>query len=292
MPIIFSFLQTACHFIKSLAANVTKKNYRTAAVFVTALAVVTVVQFNSVSFAGGGKNNTVMGVTAEDTDETDADALPAVLVPEGLEVLEGPAGQRLVATGESGRSLLGSLVEEEQQQEMQESAGEQELIAEKLRIQAAEEAARAEAEAARLAEEERKAEEEKRRAAGLIACSAQDVEVLERIVQAEAGGCDEKGKILVADVIINRVRDREFPDTITDVVYERGQFSPVGSGIINSVKVTEETEECVRRALDGEDYSDGALYFMNRRASAARNVSWFDTHLTFVLAHQGHEFFK
>ena len=285
MPMIFSFLQTACHFIKSLAVNVTKKNYRTAAVFVTALAVVTVVQFNSVSFAGGGKNNSRMGITAEDGEEQETDALLAVLVPEGMEELPGPAGERLIASGESGRIRLGALIQEEKQKGIRDEAEEQKIIEEKLRKEAEEEAAR-------LAEEERKAEEERRREAGLIACSVKDVEVLCRIVQAEAGGCDEKGKILVADVIINRVKDGEFPDSITDVVYERGQFSPVGSGIINSVKVTEETRDCVRRALDGEDYSEGALYFMNRGASAARNVSWFDTHLTFVLAHQGHEFFK
>lgn len=41
MPNIYSFLQTACHFIKSLMVNVTKRMYRTAAVFVTGMTVVT-----------------------------------------------------------------------------------------------------------------------------------------------------------------------------------------------------------------------------------------------------------
>ena len=119
-----------------------------------------------------------------------------------------------------------------------------------------------------------------------------DYNVLLRIVQAEAGGCDMKGKILVANVILNRVESDEFPDTITDVVYEKRQFSPVSNGPINRCKVEEETVEAVDRALAGEDYSEGALYFMNRRASSGSNVRWFDTHLDYLFQHGGHEFFK
>ena len=119
-----------------------------------------------------------------------------------------------------------------------------------------------------------------------------DYNVLLRIVQAEAGGCDMKGKILVANVILNRVESDEFPDTITAVVYEKRQFSPVSNGSINRCKVEEETVEAVDRALAGEDYSEGALYFMNRRASSGSNVRWFDTHLDYLFQHGGHEFFK
>ena len=50
MPNIYSFLQTAYHFVKSLVVSVTKKMYRTAAVLFTGLTVVTVVSFNSSSF--------------------------------------------------------------------------------------------------------------------------------------------------------------------------------------------------------------------------------------------------
>ena len=71
----------------------------------------------------------------------------------------------------------------------------------------------------------------------------------------------------MADVIINRVLSKEFPNSVKAVVYEPSQFQPVSNGAINSVKVTAETIECVDRALDGEDYSNGALYFMNRRGS-------------------------
>ena len=140
------------------------------------------------------------------------------------------------------------------------------------------------------AEASRKAEEE-RRAARRIKVSDEDYQVLLRIVQAEAGVCDEKGKILVADVIINRVLSGKFPGNVKGVVYQTSQFQPVSNGRINSVKVTAETIRCVDRALDGEDYSNGALYFMNRKASG-RKAGWFDSRLTYLFAHGGHEFFK
>lgn len=134
--------------------------------------------------------------------------------------------------------------------------------------------------------------EESRQASSVISYSQQDYEVLKRIVEAEAGVCDTKGRILVANVVINRVKSNEFPDTITGVVYQKSQFSPVSNGSLNSCAVTPETVEAVDRALAGEDYSQGALYFMNRRRSRSGNVNWFDRSLTFLFQHERHEFFK
>ncbi len=125
-----------------------------------------------------------------------------------------------------------------------------------------------------------------------ISYSQKDYEVLQRIVEAEAGGCDAKGRILVANVIINRVKSQEFPNTVTGVVYQKSQFSPVKNGTLNSCTVSEETKMAVDRALAGEDYSQGALYFMNRRWSDAGNAAWFDQRLTYLFQHGGHEFFR
>ena len=125
-----------------------------------------------------------------------------------------------------------------------------------------------------------------------IPLDIEDYQTLLRIVEAEAGVCDSKGKILVANVVLNRVRSGEFPNTIREVVYQPSQFSPVSNGSINTCQVTSQTIECVRRALEGEDYSQGALYFMNRGASESGAVSWFDGRLTFLFRHGGHEFFK
>lgn len=125
-----------------------------------------------------------------------------------------------------------------------------------------------------------------------IPLDPQDYQVLLKIVEAEAGICDDKGKILVANVILNRVNSGQFPDTVTDVVYQPSQFTPVSNGRINTCQVSSETVDSVNRALSGEDYSQGALFFMNRASARSGSVRWFDGQLTYLFGHQGHEFFK
>lgn len=116
-----------------------------------------------------------------------------------------------------------------------------------------------------------------------------------QIVEAEATGGDLKSKILIANVVLNRVRDSRFPDSIYDVVFQRSgqtaQFSPVEDGRIYSVTITEDTIEAVDRALDGEDYSEGALFFMARESSDDSNVEWFDSKLKPLFSYGGHEYF-
>ena len=119
-----------------------------------------------------------------------------------------------------------------------------------------------------------------------------EYEILCRIVQAEAGDQDVYGRILVANVILNRVNyEKEFPNDIEGVVFEKKQFSPISNGAYYRVVVDELTTEAVDRALAGEDYSDGALYFFMRSATAKSTASWFDS-LTFVVKYGCHEFFK
>lgn len=127
--------------------------------------------------------------------------------------------------------------------------------------------------------------------------SPEEYEILLRIVEAEAGGEDEDGKLLVANVVLNRVNDEAFPDTVKEVVFQRSkkgttQFSPVRSGRFYRVKVSEETIAAVERALLGEDISMGALFFASRKYADSDKMRWFDEKLTFLFEHGGHEFFR
>lgn len=125
--------------------------------------------------------------------------------------------------------------------------------------------------------------------------SKEDYEILLKIVEAEAGGEDEKGKILVANVILNRVKDPAFPDTVKEVVFQQengtSQFSPIADGRFYSVTVSEETEEAVDKALCGEDVSQGALYFACRKSADPERMKWFDDNLELLFSYGGHEFF-
>ena len=116
-----------------------------------------------------------------------------------------------------------------------------------------------------------------------------------KIVEAEAGGEDLKGKILVANVIFNRVKSPEFPSNVTDVVWQQTggnpQFSPTADGRIYTVTVSEDTKEAVNRAIDGEDYSEGALYFVEETYAEESNMKWFKEELKFLFRHGEHDFY-
>lgn len=126
--------------------------------------------------------------------------------------------------------------------------------------------------------------------------SDKDQDALMRIVEAEAGGEDQDGKLLVANVVLNRVNSEDFPNTVLEVVMQReqgiAQFSPTVDGRYQSVKVSEDTREAVERALYGEDISRGALYFCAREKADSENMLWFDRKLTKLFAYGNHEFFQ
>ena len=300
MLTLCSFLQSVCQFIHMLTAkvvNVTKRMYRSSAILMAGTFLVAVMTFTSVGLSGGGRNAlTAYAETsseeAQAQEESDEKTEEIVMLTEAnvqFRLTDSESlrdGQLLV-----GNTLAKSVLEKQEVRRERKAAVRE----------AKEEIRQMEEERARIAAEEaaKKAEEEKNRKAAeavrtsaVVEFSDKDYDVLKRIVQAEAGVCDTKGKILVANVILNRVKSKHFPDNITDVVYQRSQFSPVYDGSINTCKVTQETIDAVNRALTGEDYSQGALYFMNRRRSRSSNVSWFDGRLTFLFQHEKHEFFR
>lgn len=89
-----------------------------------------------------------------------------------------------------------------------------------------------------------------------------DLQLLACLVEAEAGNQDMTGKRLVVDVVLNRVVDPRFPDTIPGVIYQPGQFGPVSNGALARAyyTVSEESMKAVAMELDDQiDYS--VLYF-------------------------------
>ena len=119
----------------------------------------------------------------------------------------------------------------------------------------------------------------------------QEYQVLLKIVEAEAGCEDTEGRMLVANVVMNRVRNGYFPNTVTEVVYQRqdgtAQFSPVSDGRIDTVNVSQGTIDAVARVMNGEDVSQGALFFRSVRSRSG----WFDQKLSRVLEHGNHIFY-
>lgn len=124
-------------------------------------------------------------------------------------------------------------------------------------------------------------------AQGIVSASAYDA--LCRIVEAEAGSEGEEGKLLVANVVLNRVASPQFPNSVEEVVLQSAngkvQFSPVANGSYASAVATPETINAVNRALSGENNSMGALFFKSVRSDSNWN------NRTFLFNYGNHNFY-
>ena len=123
---------------------------------------------------------------------------------------------------------------------------------------AAEEAARIEAEAqAKAAEEAARLEAEAQQAAlaaqtaQTAAISAEELKLFANIIYCEAGSESYVGKVAVGNVIMNRVKSASQPNTITEVVYAKGQFSPVRNGSLQRALSSDKADAaCYQAAIE------------------------------------------
>ncbi|GIO67863.1 cell wall hydrolase [Paenibacillus sp. JTLBN-2024] len=91
--------------------------------------------------------------------------------------------------------------------------------------------------------------------------TAEDVLLLQKIVMAEAEGEPYQGKIAVANVVLNRLRSANFPNTIKKVIYQKHQFSPVANGRFDRVKPNRDCIRAVNEALNGKKAVTDDTYF-------------------------------
>lgn len=99
-----------------------------------------------------------------------------------------------------------------------------------------------------------------------ITISDEEQDLFARLVEAEAKGEPYEGKLAVATVVLNRVDSPEFPNSITDVIYEvvgtSYAFSPVQNGEINK-PASDEAKQAVNEALTRKDRVNDCIYFYN-----------------------------
>ena len=181
---------------------------------------------------------------------------------------------------------------------------EQELAAKKKaeEIRIAEEAAKKAEEAKKKAEAKKKEEEAKKKTdknAYNINMTAKDKENLYRLVQSEVGYMDEKSKLYVASVVLNRVKNPKFPNTVTGVVMAHNprtgvyQFSPVKpGGRFWRCEATKETRKAVDKVLKNGDYSNGAIAFVAKKYTTYKAAAWFDNTLHHLFHHNGQDYYR
>lgn len=92
--------------------------------------------------------------------------------------------------------------------------------------------------------------------------SNSDVQLLAKLIAAEARGESYKGQVAVGAVVLNRVAHASFPDSISGVIYQKGAFSCVNDSNW-SVSPNAESLKAAQDCINGWDPSGGAIYYYN-----------------------------
>ena len=94
--------------------------------------------------------------------------------------------------------------------------------------------------------------------------NSSDIQLMARAINGEARGEPYEGQVAVGAVILNRVKDSRFPNTISGVIYQSGAFTAVSDGQIN-VPISEGSTvyKAAQDAMNGWDPTGGCVYYFN-----------------------------
>lgn len=128
-----------------------------------------------------------------------------------------------------------------------------------------EEERRAAEEAERIAREKAEAEAAAAAQAEAEAAQQAEKELLASLIFCEAGNQPYEGQVAVGAVVMNRIKSSSYPDTMEEVIYQSGQFSPAMSGWLDRVRAnqgyTEAAMQAAEDALAGSNPIGDCLYF-------------------------------
>lgn len=121
-----------------------------------------------------------------------------------------------------------------------------------------------------------KEQEEKKEA--VINLNDEEIMLLSKLVAGEARGESYEGQVAVAAVVINRVKDSRFPNSLEGVIYQKNAFSVVNNGTIYA-EPTSSTYRAAQEALYGNDPTNNAIYFWNPDISTCSWMNRLNPHL-------------
>jgi len=129
----------------------------------------------------------------------------------------------------------------------------------------------------------------------MISLTEEELRFLQLLVHWKAAGENEKGQILVVNVIFNRRNSPNFPNTVMGVIRQGGAFAVIERDDFETVAPSERTIRAINSALEGVDYSLGATHF--RSLYGITPYVWHeravrDGRLEFLFNHGGHRFYR
>ena len=106
--------------------------------------------------------------------------------------------------------------------------------------------------------------------------SENEIHLLETTIQHEVGNFSKKYKKLIAELIYNRYLSDEFPNTITEVLFQKGQFQGTQKWAYSGIEIDNETKEVVKQVFSEETTSHPATFYYNPELSEYNSIVWFE----------------
>lgn len=119
-----------------------------------------------------------------------------------------------------------------------------------------------------------------------VSSHTSDVQLMARAINGEARGEPYEGQVAVGAVILNRVKDSRFPNSISGVIYQSGAFTAVADGQINApIDEGSTVYKAAQDALNGWDPTGGCVYYFNPD-TATNSWIWSRPHVITIGKHR------
>ena len=99
--------------------------------------------------------------------------------------------------------------------------------------------------------------------------NSNDRYLLAKVIYAEARGESYTGQVAIGAVVLNRVRDSRFPNTVAGVIYQPWAFTAVNDGQIN-LEPNQKAYQAADDALNGWDPTYGCVYYYNPQTATSK----------------------
>lgn len=119
---------------------------------------------------------------------------------------------------------------------------------------------------------------------GTSSGNTNDLNLLSRLIYAESRGEPYTGQVAVGAVVLNRVKNNSFPNTMAGVIYQSGAFSVVSDGQIN-LAPNETAKKAAQDAMNGWDPSYGSIYYFNPNTATSAWI-WSRPHVVTIGNHR------
>ena len=117
--------------------------------------------------------------------------------------------------------------------------------------------------------------------------TAEEINMIEIVVQHEVGELSSQYKRLIAELIYNRLLSEHYPNDVKEMLFQKNQFTGINNWYYPSFPVDDETKEIVKEVFSKENTPHNATAYYNPELSAPEAVEWFETseYMTYLFSH-------